>query len=83
MPDSPACADPPRPPATPWPSPHNLTVRAGGRLDTRFLIMVRGGGRYIAADKSRNLNMGTHVLVHPGGDFTATGCVAMNESMSE
>jgi hypothetical protein len=48
-------------------------VLPGGKLDARFLIMVRGGGKYIAADRSQRLNMGTHVRVQAGGDFTATG----------
>ncbi len=48
-------------------------MQPGGRLDTRFLIMVRGGGRYLDEGKTMQLSIGTHVLVHPGGDFTATG----------
>lgn len=50
-------------------------VLPGGRLDTRFLIMVRGGGKYVAADRSARLNMGTHVRVQVGGDYTATGVI--------
>jgi len=37
------------------------------------MIMVRGGGRYVAEDRSARLNMGTHVRVQVGGDYTATG----------
>lgn len=61
------------PPPPPSPFSHPLPVQPGGRLDTRFLIMVRGGGRYLDEGKTMQLSIGTHVLVHPGGDFTATG----------
>jgi len=54
-------------------SPSLPTVLPGGRLDTRFLIMVRGGGRYVLPDRSARLSMGTHVRVQIGGDYTATG----------
>ena len=53
--------------------PSSTVVLPGGRLDTRFLIMVRGGGRYLDAGKTMRLNFGTHVRVQVGGDYTATG----------
>lgn len=63
------------PPLSPHPHPHTRPVMPGGRLDARFVQIVRGGGRYINGDKRLNLNVGTHVMVRTGGDFTATGWV--------
>ena len=70
----------PNPPTSTHPPTHLPpylchTVMPGGRLDTRFIQIVRGGGRYLNDQRSMRVNMGTHVRVQVGGEFTATGCI--------
>lgn len=53
-------------------------VHAGGRLDTRFLQLVRGFATRLDEGRLRYF-FGNTVLLRGGADYTATGCIFLQQ----
>lgn len=57
-----------------------VTVRAGGKVDVRFVTLVRGFGRQAGPDNEIRVAMGTIALIRVGGYFTGSGYVSGGDS---
>lgn len=55
--------------------PIKRKVKPGGKLDVRFVVLVRGFGRQVGAEREVRLTLGSIALVRVGGYMTFSGYV--------